>query len=170
MLQDSNTVLNPVDYTFEVNGVQIVCIDSVTNGTDHRGGLSAEQLSWLERICTAPDDRPMIIAIHHHLLPLGSEYIYRLGMMNGQEVHNILLQARHRLRGVFGGHIHETIDIYQDGILYSFAPSNHTQHNIWPGVAWSNERARNHTPSFSVVTLSDHRTYVRRYPYRVQTL
>ena len=153
------------DFSFDVNGVLIVGLDSATHGVDHGGNFSDEQLAWLDDICSANDTRPMVVGIHHVLQPLENKLMDFFRTQNGEEAHNILKKAGNRVRGVFSGHIHQAIDIVEDGILYSFAPGPITQGNLFPGQ----ENARGHkvdpAPGFSVVTVTADRTYVRRYTY-----
>lgn len=155
------------DHAFELNGVQIACVDS--NGTHpaHSGWLDEAQLAWLEQICTAPDDRPLIVALHHHPIPLGVSWMDEVGLLNGEAVHQVLCKARHRLRGVFYGHVHQGIDLLRDDVLYSSAASAWCQFAAWPGV---NRAALDTTaqPGFSLVTITREATIVRRHSYPVQ--
>lgn len=155
-----------LDYTFECNGVQIVCLDSNHSAVPHGGGLDDRQLTWLESICAAQDDRPLVVSLHHHPIPLGVPWLDALALSNGDDLHRILLLARARLRGVFFGHIHYGIDVLRDGILYSSAPGAWYQFSGWPGWATPalDDRA---SPGFSVVTITRDRTFVRRHFYRV---
>lgn len=156
------------DYVVEHNGVVLACVDSATHGMDHGGGLSAEQLTWLESLCTAADDRPLVVAIHHPVLKFGNRFLDFFGTRNGDDVHTVLLKAGKRLRGVFSGHIHQAIDIYKDNILYSFAPNNNVSSNLWPGVAqlvYRKGALLELQPGFSVVTVTTELTFVRRYSY-----
>lgn len=168
LLVGASEIKPTYDYEFEAGGVQVVCVDSATNGSDHGGKLSDEQLAWLDALCSVEDDRPMIVAIHHHVRPFHNSFIDFFGTTNGDDVHLILKKALPRLRGVFSGHIHQAIDTYDEGILYSFVQSPQSQGNLFPVV--ENQRAHSVVPSpgFSVVTVTAERTYVRRFIFEIK--
>jgi Icc protein len=154
-------------YTLEVNGVQIVVLDSNGPAEPPRGFVSDEQLAWLERICSAVDDRPLVVAVHHNILPVGIPWLDEyMRTVNGEAVHQVLLKARNRLRGVFFGHVHQNISMYCDGILYTSALSSWNQFHAWPGQVETihDEDAE---PGFNIVTLTGNQTYIRRCRYRV---
>ncbi len=151
---------------YKVKGVQIVCLDSARYGANHAGWLDDAQLETLRRICTADDDRPLIVATHHHPIPVDVPWLDALSLRNGAALHEVLLMAHQRLRGVFFGHIHHSIDIVRDGILYSAAPSAAYQFVAWPGQ----EQAAldlAEDPGFNVVTVTAEQTFVRHHRYRI---
>lgn len=113
----------PHDYTFEMNGVQVVCVDTASHGANHGGRLSLEQINWLKEQTNPADTRPLVVAIHHPMLKFGHKLIDFFGTSNGDEVHEVFKAALPRLRGVFFGHIHMAFDMYVDGVLYSSVPS-----------------------------------------------
>ena len=154
------------DYEFESNGVQIACLDSNGTTPPHSGWLDENQLEWLEKICMAEDDRPLVIGVHHHPMRIDVPWLDNLALLNGDAMHQILLKAKHRIRGVFYGHIHHAIDIVRDGILYSAAPSANFQFLGWPGyeVASLEEGG---LCGFNIVTITADTTFVRRYMYAV---
>jgi len=154
------------EYEIEDSGVQIVCLDSNGTNPPHSGWLDDTQLEWLETICMAEDDRPLVVALHHHPIPIDVPWLDELALLNGDAMHKILLKAKHRLRGVFYGHIHHAVDVVRDGIVYSAAPSAYTQFVGWPGfeVASLEEGAR---CGFNVVSIQADTTYVRRHRYVV---
>jgi len=153
-------------YTFEINGVQFVCLDSNGPAEPPRGFVTEEQLTWLESICRADDSRPLIVAIHHHILPVGIPWLDDfMRTTNGEEVHRALFPARDRLRGVFFGHIHQNVDMYRDGILYASTLSSWVQFHAWPGQTETIADI-DADPGFSLVTLTRDQTYIRRCRFR----
>ena len=155
------------DYVAEINGVQLVCVDSATNGVDHGGRLSDDQLAWLDGLCSAGGDQPMIVAIHHHIRKFDSHFIDFFGTENGDAIHAILRKAGPRLRGVFSGHIHQAIDIYDDGIFYSFVQAAHMQSNLFPAIESMGAHPVTPNPGFSIVTVTSERTFVRRFNFTI---
>jgi Icc protein len=159
---------DPFDYEFEVNGVQVVCVDSNRPNDDPRlpqGVVSEAQLAWLRGVCRPDDPRPLVVAVHHNVLPVGTWFWDTfMRLKNGEDFHAALLPARHRVRGVFSGHVHQGTDTLRDGILYVTAPSswyqlaNHPQQNA-VGADFDAQ------PGFNVVIVAPDQTYIRRYRY-----
>ncbi|MBL8130958.1 MAG: metallophosphoesterase [Anaerolineae bacterium] len=157
------------DTAFEVNGVQVVCVDSTRPAQEPRGRVSDAQLAWLAEQCRPDDPRPLVVAVHHNALKVGipwwDDY---MSMENGDAFHAALLPARHRLRGVFFGHVHQDTETYRDGILYASALSSWYQIHTYPGqVETINDDAAG--PGFSVVTLTATTTFIRRHRFVVTT-
>lgn len=113
----------PYDTSFEMNGVQVVCVDTASHGVNHGGRLSPEQIAWLKEQTQPTDARPLVVAIHHPMLRFGHKLLDFFGTSNGDEVHAVFKAALPRLRGVFFGHIHMAFEVYVDGVLYSSVPS-----------------------------------------------
>jgi 3',5'-cyclic-AMP phosphodiesterase len=131
LLQTDHLAVNrKMDYQFVINDVQIVCLDTSMPGTA-AGHVNDDQLSWLEAICVAADDRPLVVALHHHALPLLAPWLDAIALDNGEALHHVLLHARARLRGVFYGHIHENTATTRDGITYYSALSGWFQTRTW---------------------------------------
>lgn len=157
----------PFDYEVEINGVQVVCVDS--NGPAKRpaGNVTRLQLEWLNAICRADDDRPLVVAVHHNIAATGSPWWDNfMRMTNGDDFHKALLPARHRLKGVFSGHVHQHVALYQDGILYSHAPSTWYQIHCWPDQD-TTLGDRETGPGFNVVTITAAQTFIRRHTFAV---
>ena len=146
-------------YEFEVNGVQIICLDSAVSGCAF-GQIDDAQLAWLDALCSADDDRPLIVAVHHHVLPLEAPWLDTICLQNGDVVHATLLKARSRLRGVFYGHIHENTVTVRDGISYYSVRSCWFQTRTWHGQQQAyTDPIR--TPGFNIVTLTERDLLVR---------
>lgn len=159
---------SPFDYEFEVNGVQIVCLDSNGPGQFAGGSLIPSQLEWLDSICRTYDPRPLVIAVHHNALPIGAPFWDDfMRMSNGEDFHRTLMPAQKRLRGVFFGHVHQSTETYRDGILYSSVPSTWYQLHCWPGQSGILED-RGAEPGFNVVTITRSQTFIRRHRFPVR--
>lgn len=157
----------PFHYEFEVNGVQIICLDSNGPAEPPRGYVLEEQLDWLEDRCAAPDERPLLVAVHHNALPVAIPWLDDyMRITNGAALGAALARARGRLRGVFFGHVHQNLTIFRDGVLYSSALSSWNQFHAWPGQVDTIADAAS-TPGFSVVTLTREQTYIRHCHFRV---
>ncbi|NWF70355.1 MAG: metallophosphoesterase [Chloroflexi bacterium] len=160
----------PFCYEFAARGAQIICLDTQSavaqkGITPPAGWIDDAQLVWLESLLLARDERPLVVALHHNPLKVGIPWFDEyMGLQNGDALHSVLLKARPRLRGVFFGHIHQNIDIYRDGILYSSALSSWYQLHCWPGQT-STVVDSGAEPGFSVVTVTREQTLIRRHRF-----
>lgn len=157
-----------LDYILEIRDIQVICLDSTTHAEDsHNGRIEDEQLAWLDELCSAKDDRPLVVAIHHHTLPLEAPWLDRIVLANGVAVHNTLLKAKDRLRGVFYGHVHENTITTRDEINYYSVLSGWFQTRTWYDQQTPTNDSM-HNPGFNVVTLTERDTFVRFYRFPLQ--
>jgi 3',5'-cyclic-AMP phosphodiesterase len=148
-------------YELDINGVQILLLDSHVTGSAV-GVITDDQLRWLDERCSREDERPLVVAVHHHPIRLGAPWLDVIPLANGVQLHQILLKARDRLRGVFYGHIHEDISTTRDGINYHSTFSSWFQTRTWYGqLDPFNDPIQ--SPGFNVVTLTPQDTFVRSY-------
>lgn len=166
LIQQGNASLQ-VHYTYEVNGVQFVCVDSNGPATPPAGYFTDAQLTWLRGVCTADDPRPLVIATHHNVLPTGipwwDDY---MGVKNGDAFHRAILPAKHRIRGVFFGHVHQHVDMYKDGILYASTASSWTQLNAYPMMKKTMSE-KGAPPGYSLVMIYPDQTFIRRCRFTI---
>ena len=154
------------DYEFEHNSVQIICLDSNPNARGvHFGLLNNNQLGWLAERLQADDPRPLVVAVHHHPLPSKASWLDGIVLKNGHELHELLLTVRHRLRGVFYGHIHENMVTVRDGISYYSTVSSWFQTRTYFGQIKPGRDPLLREPGFNLVTLTEKDTFVRRYRF-----
>jgi Icc protein len=131
--QDLITDPETLSYAFEVKGVRFLVFD--THGPadiDPHGILAAAQLAVLRKEAqhTGP---PLVIFWHHPILAMDSPWMdSNMLTLNGEEVHQALLPARERIRAVFYGHVHQSLQTLRDGILYVAAGSSFAQFSSWP--------------------------------------
>ena len=151
---------------FEMNGVRVILLDSTGPVEQPRGIVSDEQLTWLGEICREDSTQPLVITVHHNPLPVGVPWLDEfMPMENGEALHQPLLPARHRIRGVFYGHIHQNSQTLRDGILYSSVLSSWYQLQSWPGQT-DTLMETDAEPGFNIVTITADQTHIRchRYP------
>lgn len=152
-------------YTFDVGYVQVVCLDSTGPAEPPAGSISDEQLEWLENLCKEPDDRALVVAVHHNVLPVGIPWLDEfMRLTNGADLHRALLPASERLRGVFFGHIHQNQQIMRDGILYCSVLSSWYQIHSWPGQTQTIYEP-DAEPGFNVVCITPEQVYIRHHRY-----
>ena len=152
-----------LSYTFACKEYRFLVLDGRgPDEIDPHGILSEAQLELIRQEATAVGP-PLSIFIHFPLLPMNSTWMdaYML-VINGEAVHQALLPARDRIRGVFHGHIHQSMQIRRDGILYSSAASAFSQFTAWPGHMTTGFDTE-HPPGFNFVHLLPEQTIIRQH-------
>ncbi len=152
-------------YRFEMKDHRFLVLDSFgPPETDPQGFLTEEQMTFL-REETAGDGPPLVIFMHHPVLPMDSPWMdANMLMMNGEAVHKALLPARDRLRGVFLGHVHQSMQTMRDGILYVAAASSFTQFSSWPSDV-NVGHVEDEGPGFNFVRLMGRQMMVRQHRF-----
>ncbi len=170
VLLERDIPLAPFDFEFQIGNVQVVCVDSHGTGNEPAGIVTDDQLERLAALCRQEsDDRPLIVAVHHNVLATGIPWWDDfMGMTGGEAFHQALLPARHRLRGVFHGHVHQPVDTLREGILYSGVASTWYQMHAWPKQVDTVEDVSGQ-PGFNVVTITPNQTFIRRHLFSVAT-
>lgn len=172
MGRSADAIQDYLYYDFETKGVHVVCLDS--NGPHEpkhpSGTVTDEQLTWLDDICSRDDERPLVVAVHHNVIPMGVPWLDTwMKMENGEAFHDIVRQARARLCGVFFGHIHQNITTLRDGVMYVAASSSWCQfysHSIPENTNIAPDTTTN--PGFNVVSISDKTTFIRRHTFSIE--
>jgi 3',5'-cyclic-AMP phosphodiesterase len=164
---EESEVIPNLHYEFEANGVQIICLDSNGPAQVPSGYVPEKQLEWLETLCTADDDRPLVIAIHHNPLAVDVPWLDDfMRIINGDALHEVIKKARSRLVGVFHGHIHQNTSVYREGILYSSVASSWVQFHSYLGMSDTTPDAGSR-PGYSVVMVKPNQSFIRRYWFDV---
>lgn len=152
-------------YRFDVKGWRFIVLDSRgPDEIDPRGTLSAGQLAWLDRHLVDPGP-PLVIFIHHPAMPINSTWMdaYML-ILNGEDLHRRLSAYPDRIRAVFFGHIHQPMQTYYEGVLYSAAPSVFAQFTAWPDDRRIQE-APEEPPGFQFVHLLPRQLVVHQHTF-----
>jgi len=152
-----------LSYTFDSGGFRFVTLDSRgPNEIDPHGLLPASQLRFIQSVVQS-DGPPLIIFIHFPPLKLDSVWFDRdMLMLNGEDLHKVLIPAGKRVRGVFFGHVHRGIQIVADGLPYTSVASAFRQFTAWPGDT-TVKLDGHHPPSFNFVTLLSGQTIVKEH-------
>lgn len=100
---------------------QIILLDSQVEGVPH-GHLSDSQLNFLEQKLTAYPEKHALIAIHHHILPVGSAWLDQHILKNNSDFIKLISQFK-QVKAVLSGHVHQAFDVVQDGVRYLTSPS-----------------------------------------------
>ncbi len=99
---------------------QLILLDS--HIPDEEGGhLAAEELERLETLL-ADGPEFSLIFVHHHPVPVGSEWIDAIGLANGDQL--LALAERHPgVRGIVWGHVHQAWEGEHAGTRLLATPS-----------------------------------------------
>ncbi|WP_332979778.1 3',5'-cyclic-AMP phosphodiesterase [Microcoleus sp. A003_D6] len=100
---------------------QFLLLSSVEAGCDG-GRLSPESLDWLDSELQQTGDRPVMIALHHHPLPIDCE------IMDGMMLHNAdeflaIVDRYPQIKIVLCGHIHQEFQQQRGSVTYLGTPS-----------------------------------------------
>ena len=156
---------NSLSYTFEVKGYRFLVLDARgPDEIDPHGVMSEEQMGVVraEASATGP---PLTVFLHFPVLPLNSIWMdaYML-VINGEKLHQALLPAKNRLRGVFYGHIHHSMQTMRDGIMYTAVPSLFSQFAAWPNDTIVREDPTA-LPGFNFVHLLPDQTIIHQHTF-----
>lgn len=99
----------------------ILLLDSTVAG-EPGGRLSAAALDWLTAMLEKHRQQHIALALHHHVLPLGSRWLDGMGLHNAAALLAVLDQAP-GLRLVLAGHVHQASDIERHGVRFFTTPS-----------------------------------------------
>jgi len=109
---------------------QLVLLDSAVPGQVH-GGLDAPALERLDRLLRESTASHVLVALHHHPVPMGAEWIDRYALERPEDLLEVL--DRHpRVRCVAWGHVHQDFEARSGGQLLLGSPS--TVANSLPGT------------------------------------
>lgn len=144
-------------YEFTVRDEDFVVLDGRgPDEIDPHGVVSEPQLERVRELCRNPGPR-LTIFVHFPLLTMHSPWFdSNMLLLNGAELHAALLPARDRLRGVFTGHIHQSMQMHRDGICYTSVPSTFANFLALPDAEQA-VLSPDSQPGFNVVhCLPDH--------------
>lgn len=100
----------------------IICLDSSVRGSA-KGHLAEAQLLTLESSLSEHPELNTLIALHHHPIPTGSNWMDTMQLQNSGAFLAIL-GAHSSVRGVVFGHIHQAMDTGHQGIRMLGTPSS----------------------------------------------
>ncbi|MGN1286734.1 MAG: phosphodiesterase [Bradyrhizobium sp.] len=114
----------PLDQKIEVNGLDLLLLDSSVAGKPH-GMLEASTLQWLDEALAAAADRPALLFLHHPPFKGGIWHMDRQDLFNADELAEIV--KRHpRVRLIACGHVHRAMLTTFAGLPVTICPApNH---------------------------------------------
>ena len=111
------------------NGWQVVLLESwYADAVDGEGRLGIDQLETLERTLASSAEPHALVFVHHPPLPMDSEALDRLGLLDGADLCRTVARHADRVRGVCWGHAHQALDVYGPGnVRYMCSPATSMQ-------------------------------------------
>lgn len=103
----------------------LVFLDTVVPGAAH-GELRSEALTLLRASLQRHADAHVLIAMHHHPVPVGSRWLDLLGVRNAPELFAAIAGCDN-VRAVLWGHVHQAYDGMRDGVMLMGTPSTCVQ-------------------------------------------
>ncbi len=160
MKTDASDLLS---YVFDVKGYRFLAVDARgPDEIDPHGLLSEEQMDIVREEATE-QGLPLTLFMHFPINKLNSIWMdaYMLAI-NGDELHEALLPAKDRLRGVFYGHVHQNMQTWRDGILYVSVASTFSQFTAWPQDK-AFRKDEHYLPGFNFVHMMPQQTIIHQH-------
>lgn len=131
--EDLSADRDTLSYVFEVKGYRFLVVDARgADEIDPHGFAGESQLELIRKEATA-EGPPLTVFTHFPVVPLNSIWMdAHMLTIDGYKLHEALLPARKRIRGVFYGHVHRSMQTRRDGLLYVSGPSVFAQFLAWP--------------------------------------
>lgn len=108
----------------DLGGWRVVLLDTSVAGQDG-GHLAPAQLQRLEQ-SLATATTPVLVCLHHHPVPVASDWLDRIGLDNAAEFFRII-DARPQVRGILWGHVHQQFDGLRRNVRLLATPSTCAQ-------------------------------------------
>ena len=121
MLSDKAPGDEPHRYVVDVDGYRLCALDSLDPGKKP-GVLGASQIGWLRDRLREAADREVVIAVHHHAVPIGLERLDVQMLMDADALWDVIVEAGN-VRGVLCGHVHLQHEEVRHGIPVVTTPS-----------------------------------------------
>jgi Icc protein len=110
--------------SLDLKGWRLVLLDSSVPGEDG-GALAPSQLQLLEE-ALATATTPVLVCLHHHPVPMASDWLDRIGLSNSAQFFR-LIDAHRSVRGILWGHVHQQFDALRRGVRLLATPSTCAQ-------------------------------------------
>lgn len=104
---------------------QIILLDSQVPGVPH-GFLSESQLLFLQDKLQQYPEKHTLIAVHHHVFPVGSAWLDQHILKNNEQFLAVIKNEAN-VKAVLSGHVHQTFDELKNGVRFLTSPSTCVQ-------------------------------------------
>jgi 3',5'-cyclic AMP phosphodiesterase CpdA len=112
---------DPHRYVVDVDGYRLCALDSLIPG-EKPGRVGEGQLAWLRERLREAADRDVVIAVHHHVVPVGVERLDVQMLLDADALWRLIREAGN-VRGVLCGHVHLSHEEVRDGVPVVTTPS-----------------------------------------------
>ncbi|MBV5260489.1 phosphodiesterase [Synechococcus moorigangaii CMS01] len=147
---------------------RLLLLDSCLENPEYgEGFLSGAQLAWLADNLAQHQHSPVAIALHHHVVPAGIDWLDQINVTNGAEFWQIV-QHHSQVKTIFFGHVHLEYCVTQAGIPCFGTPSTCTQVTPPDQEPIEGDRQLWEQPGFRLFELYDEghfKTTVHRIPW-----
>jgi len=103
----------------------VVLLSTFLAGED-AGGLGPARLQGLRQALAAHAGQHILVAMHHHPLPMGSTWLDGVALRDAQAFWQII-DAHPEVRGVVCGHVHQASDRMRNRVRFLSTPSTCAQ-------------------------------------------
>ena len=108
-----------------LGGWGLVLLDTHVPGQAH-GLIADAELQRLEHDLHALCDVPVVVGLHHPPVPVGSEWLDGVGLLNGDRFLDVLDRNDH-VRAVIAGHVHQQFESRRGSVRLLTTPSTCAQ-------------------------------------------
>jgi Icc protein len=110
--------------SLDLRGWRLVLLDTSVPGQDG-GQLAPAQLQLLQQ-ALATANTPVMICLHHHPVPVSSDWLDQIGLGNATDFFRIV-DAHRTVRAILWGHVHQPFDGLRRGVRLLATPSTCAQ-------------------------------------------
>jgi len=103
----------------------LLCLSTFLAGED-AGGLGHARLNGLRKALGAHAGQHVIVAMHHHPLPMGSAWLDGVALRDAAAFWDIIDEHKN-VRAVVCGHVHQQSERLRNGVLFVSTPSTCAQ-------------------------------------------
>jgi 3',5'-cyclic-AMP phosphodiesterase len=111
--------------TARFGGWSVLLLNTFLIGED-AGGLGAQRLNALQQALREQGGQHVLIALHHHPLPMGSTWLDGVGLRDADEFLRVV-EAHSNVRCVLWGHVHQASDRRVGNVRFLSTPSTCSQ-------------------------------------------
>jgi Icc protein len=103
----------------------LIMLNTAVRGDDG-GRLDQGQLEFLDHTLTAMQDRHALVALHHHPVAMGNQWLDGVGLRNSAEFFSVI-DNHSNVRSIVWGHVHQVSDRERNGVKMLSTPSTGAQ-------------------------------------------
>lgn len=111
-----------VQKVIDIKGHRIILLDSTIPGS-HAGQLCQKRLDWLRARLAEAADRPVIVVLHHHVVPLYTA-VDDIILADPEALVDVL-RGHSNVRQVISGHVHFNSVSHWKGIAFTTIAGSH---------------------------------------------